>query len=213
MRRGQSFLLCLLVGACQGAEGMPPEQDAAAHAGSHAARTIGPEGGRVTAGPVSLDIPAGALASATSVRLVPLGPGDLGAPLPETLLGLGAVRAEPTDLKLLHPARLSFASTEGDLQGVAVARGAVFATQPFVWQPLPGQHSSPGLLWAQALRLGVFGLLPVTCCAGPSDGGVCALRCDAGPLRYACRGLLEQRECCDPFVGTPTLGDAPACLP
>ncbi|MCS6913591.1 MAG: hypothetical protein RMK29_09685 [Myxococcales bacterium] len=177
------------------------------------ARLLGPGGGRLSVGPVTVEFPPGALAETVRITLTPVRPGaqvepgDLTVPLEPP--SIAPVRIGPESLLLHRPLKVSIA-TQQDMQEMTVARVGRLLPQTTAWLPLPGQGRSPSLLWAQTTHLGVFALVPATCCR---DGATCSVRCDVGPLRYRCMGSSGQPGCCDPFARPPQWGEPPLCTP
>lgn len=175
------------------------------------ARVLGPAGGRLSVGPITLEFPEGALAETVRITVTPVRPGAPVEPgdlvVPVEPLPIAPVRVGPESLLLRRPVKVSIA-TQRNVQEVTVARVGLFPPQTAAWLPLPGQGRSPSLLWAQTPYLGVFALVPATCCG---DGVACSVRCDVGPLRYRCEGAPGRPGCCDPFARMPQWGEPPLC--
>ncbi len=172
-------------------------------------KTIGPGGGRVSVGPLTLDFPPGAVSERVHITVVPVQPGrpadptdEIGPAVPVRPPVTFSVWVRPEDLSLSQPVRVTFA-TGADVTTAALALALPRPTHELAWEPLPGQGRSPGLVWSLSRHLGIFGLVQVDCCSGVSGVGDCSLRCDVGPLHYVCDGRSDDPTCCDPFTGSP----------
>lgn len=188
----------------------PPPADLAVVSGG---RLIGPAGGRVSVGPVTLEFPEGALGETVRITVTPVRPGgptEPGSPpVPTEPAPSATVAVTPADLPLRRAVKISIA-TEREIASLAVARVGPLPPLLAAWQPLPAQGRSPSLVWAQSPFLGTFGLVPVSCC---TDSGVasCSVRCDVGGLRYRCDAESGKAGCCDAYARTPQQGIDALC--
>ena len=209
-------LALLLLSACAAPSALPiveePPPEPADLAAVSGGKSIGPAGGRVSVGPVTLEFPEGALTETVRITVTPVRPGGEVEPgdarVPTEPPPAAPVLVGPANLMLRRPVKVSFATASDAPQ--AVARVAILPPQPSAWMPLSGQGRSPSLFWAQSPYLGVFAVVPVSCCE-VSDVATCSTRCDVGALRYRCDAAPGRTGCCDPYARTPRTGGDLLC--
>jgi hypothetical protein len=187
----------------------PPEMPPMTSIPMFGGRNIGPEGGGVSVGPVTVVLPPGALSHRVRISVEPVtpgqpaDPGERNGPVVPLLPPVTTPSSvQPADLVLSRPVQVIFA-TDANVATVALARLSPQPDRTLAWEPLSGQGRSPGLLWAKSDHLGIFGLVQVNCCSGTTMDNGCTISCDVGPLHYVCDGPAGDASCCDPFGSSP----------
>lgn len=151
--------------------------------GSGVAAEIGPEGGTLTSadGILTLDIPPGALSSATKIQLARLGSPPAGSQGP-------AYDLQPEGLEFALPVRLSFAipPNSGPLGALRVARH-----ESGSWKAvgIAGVNPEGSRIVAETSHFSLYSWISMACsthsdCTAPERclaGGVCGIPCGNNP--------------------------------